>query len=72
VPSRAVAWITPRFELSEHPEFSFLSRRDREHAAIGGMRSPIRHDTAIFLTWDDYGGVFRPAKDGACGLPHGP
>lgn len=54
-----VTWITPRFELSEHPEFSFCHGENWSTEVINAiMRSPMWKDTAIFLTWDDYGGFY--------------
>ncbi len=54
-----VTWITPRFELSEHPEYSFCHGENWSTQVIDAiMRSPMWKDTAIFLTWDDYGGFY--------------
>lgn len=54
-----VSWITPRFELSEHPEFSFCHGENWTTQVIDAiMGSPMWKDTAIFLTWDDYGGFY--------------
>jgi phospholipase C len=54
-----VTWITPRFELSEHPEYSFCHGENWSTKVIDAiMRSPMWEDTAIFLTWDDYGGFY--------------
>ena len=55
----AVSWITPRFELSEHPEYSFCAGENWSTEVIDAiMKSPYWKDTAIFLTWDDYGGFY--------------
>jgi phospholipase C len=54
-----VTWITPRFPLSEHPEYSFCRGENWSTKVINAiMRSPMWRDTAIFLTWDDYGGFY--------------
>jgi phospholipase C len=54
-----VTWITPRFELSEHPEFSFCHGENWTTQVVDAiMRSPMWQDTAIFITWDDYGGFY--------------
>jgi phospholipase C len=54
-----VTWITPRFELSEHPEFNFCHGENWTTQVIDAiMRSPEWESTAIFLTWDDYGGFY--------------
>ena len=54
-----VTWITPRFELSEHPEFNFCHGENWSTKVIDAiMRSPMWDSTAIFITWDDYGGFY--------------
>jgi phospholipase C len=54
-----VTWITPRFELSEHPEYNFCHGENWSTEVIDAiMRSSMWQDTAIFLTWDDYGGFY--------------
>jgi phospholipase C len=54
-----ITWVTPRFEVSEHPEFSFCQGERWSTQVIDAiMRSPMWKDTAIFLTWDDYGGFY--------------
>jgi phospholipase C len=55
----AVTWITPRFELSEHPEYSFCHGENWSTKVINAiMNSDMWEETAIFLTWDDYGGFY--------------
>lgn len=54
-----VTWITPRFELSEHPEWNFCYGENWSTQVINAiMRSSMWPTTAIFLTWDDYGGFY--------------
>ena len=54
-----VTWITPRFELSEHPEYNFCHGENWSTRVINAiMRSDMWSSTAIFLTWDDYGGFY--------------
>jgi phospholipase C len=54
-----VTWITPRFELSEHPEYSFCQGQNWTTRIVDAvMESPMWKDTAIFITWDDYGGFY--------------
>jgi len=54
-----VTWITPRFELSEHPEYNFCHGENWTTKVVDAiMRSPMWEDTAIFITWDDYGGFY--------------
>ncbi len=54
-----VTWVTPRFELSDHPDYSFCHGENWSTQVIDAiMRSPLWKNTAIFLTWDDYGGFY--------------
>jgi phospholipase C len=54
-----VTWITPRFELSEHPEYNFCHGENWSTKVIDAiMRSDMWDSTAIFVTWDDYGGFY--------------
>src|SRR6266508_3684808 len=54
-----VTWVTPRFELSEHPEYSFCWGQSWTTRVLNViMSSPMWKDTAIFITWDDYGGFY--------------
>jgi phospholipase C len=54
-----VTWVTPRFELSEHPEYSMCHGENWTTEIVNAvMESPHWGDTAIFITWDDYGGFY--------------
>jgi phospholipase C len=54
-----VTWISPRFALSEHPEYNFCYGQNWSISLIDAiMNSPMWKDTAIFLTWDDFGGFY--------------
>ena len=54
-----VTWVTPRFALSEHPEYNFCWGENWTTTVIDAiMASPMWKDTAIFLTWDDWGGFY--------------
>ena len=54
-----VTWITPRYQLSDHPEYSLCWGENWTTQVIDAiMRSPMWKDTAIFLTWDDWGGFY--------------
>ncbi len=54
-----VTWITPRFQLSEHPEYNFCHGENWTTEVVNAiMASPMWKDTAIFITWDDYGGFY--------------
>jgi phospholipase C len=55
----AVTWITPRYEVSEHPQYSFCLGQNWSTRIIDAiMKSPMWKSTAIFVTWDDYGGFY--------------
>jgi len=54
-----VTWVTPRFALSDHPDYNFCAGENWTTSVINAvMQSPMWRDTAIFLTWDDYGGFY--------------
>jgi len=57
-----VTWITPRFELSEHPEWNFCYGENWTTQVVDAiMRSQMWKDTAVFIVWDDYGGFYDHA-----------
>lgn len=55
-----VTWVTPRGELSDHASGnSWCHGYNWTTEVINAvMRSPMWRDTAVFLTWDDYGGFY--------------
>jgi phospholipase C len=55
-----VTWITPRAEVSDHPDSSnFCNGENWTTKVVNAiMQSPMWEDTAIFITWDDYGGFY--------------
>jgi phospholipase C len=54
-----VTWVTPRFEVSDHPEYSMCLGENWTTEIVNAvMEGPHWEDTAIFLTWDDYGGFY--------------
>jgi len=54
-----VTWVTPRFELSDHPEYSFCHGENWTTEIVDAvMEGPAWETTAIFITWDDYGGFY--------------
>ncbi len=64
----AVSWITPSQPNSEHPPASVHEGQAYTTAIINAaMKSPDWDSTAIFLSWDDWGGfydnVVPPAVD---------
>jgi phospholipase C len=68
----SVTWITPRFELSNHPGTNFCYGENWASGVVDAiMRSPSWSSTAIFLTWDEWGGFYdhvRPPKADRFGL----
>ncbi len=65
----SVAWITPNAKVSEHPPALVSTGQAYVTTLINSiMRSPCWGSTAIFLTWDDWGGfydnVVPPVIDG--------
>jgi len=55
----SVSWLTPPVGLSEHPPGSVCEGENWTVRAIDAiMRSPEWKDTAIVLTWDDFGGFY--------------
>ena len=55
----AVSWITPSGPDSEHPPASVHQGQAYVTAVVNAaMKSPDWNSTAIFLTWDDWGGFY--------------
>jgi phospholipase C len=55
----AVSWITPSGNNSEHPPASVHQGQAYVTAVINAaMKSPDWKSTAIFLSWDDWGGFY--------------
>ncbi len=55
----AVTWVTPRFELSDHPPESTCFAHDWLTDVINAlMKSSMWEHTALFLTWDEWGGFY--------------
>jgi phospholipase C len=64
----SVTWVTPRFELSDHPPFSTAFAHNWTTDIVNAvMATEDWMHTAIFLTWDEWGGfydhVLPPAVD---------
>src|SRR5919199_2451625 len=65
----AVSWVIPSRTVSEHPPSLVSAGQSYVTGVINAvMRSPDWSSTAIFLTWDDWGGfydhVVPPTVDG--------
>jgi phospholipase C len=55
----SVTWITPRFELSDHPPQSVCFGQNWVADVVNAvMQSAAWKHTAIFLTWDEWGGLY--------------
>ena len=64
----AVTWVTPQFELSDHPPASSSFAHNWMTDVVNAvMKSDMWDQTAIFITWDEWGGfydsVMPPAVD---------
>jgi phospholipase C len=55
----SVTWVTPRFQLSDHPPFSTKHAHNWVTDIVNAiMRGPLWDDIAIFITWDEWGGLY--------------
>jgi phospholipase C len=55
----AVSWVTPNQKVSEHPAASIQAGQAYVTSVINAiMRSPDWPSTAVFLSWDDWGGFY--------------
>jgi len=55
----AVSWLLPPSGMTEHPPESACQGEDWTVRIINAiMRSPEWNSTAIFITWDDFGGLY--------------
>jgi phospholipase C len=55
----SVTWATPRFELSDHPPFSTAFAQNWVTDIVNAlMQSPAWGHTAIFISWDEWGGFY--------------
>jgi phospholipase C len=59
----SVTWVTPRFQLSDHPPFSTKHAHNWVTDIVNAiMRGPLWDDIAIFITWDEWGGLYDHVK----------
>src|SRR6476659_7802213 len=66
----AVSWVIPSNRVSEHPPSLVTAGQSYVTSVVDAvMRSPDWGSTAIFLTWDDWGGFYDhvppPRVDGS-------
>jgi phospholipase C len=55
----AVIWVTPRFHFSDHPAWSSSHAHNWLTEVVNAvMTSPIWAHTAVFITWDEWGGFY--------------
>ncbi|HVA07357.1 MAG TPA: alkaline phosphatase family protein [Acidimicrobiales bacterium] len=55
----AVSWVTPSGAVSEHPPATVSAGQTYVTSLVNAvMHSPDWSSTAIFLTWDDWGGFY--------------
>jgi phospholipase C len=55
----AVSWVIPNGQDSEHPPNSIIAGQAWTTSVINAaMQGPDWNSTAIFLTWDDWGGFY--------------
>ena len=58
-----VSWVTPRFEWSDHPpESTCFGHNWLVEVVDAIMRSPMWPHTALFITWDEWGGFYDPIR----------
>jgi phospholipase C len=55
----SVSWIVPNLKVSEHPRATIANGQAYVTTLVNSiMRSPCWGSTAIFVTWDDWGGFY--------------
>jgi phospholipase C len=54
-----VTWVTPEFWLSDHPDASLCYGENWTTEVVNAIMSgPMWKDTAVFISWDDWGGFY--------------
>jgi phospholipase C len=54
-----VSWIVPPFNYSDHPAAGVTAGQDFVTSLVNAvMQSPYWQNTAIFISWDDWGGFY--------------
>jgi phospholipase C len=70
----SVTWITPRFEQSDHPPWNSAYSHNWVTDIVNAlMASPMWEHTALFITWDEWGGFYdhvapKPVDDVGLGF----
>ena len=55
----SVSWVTPRFQLSDHPPYSSAWAHNWVTDIVDAVAaSDAWEHTAIFVTWDEWGGFY--------------
>jgi phospholipase C len=55
----SVSWVTPRFQLSDHPPYSSAWAHNWITDIVNRvMASDMWEHTTIFVTWDEWGGLY--------------
>ncbi len=55
----SVTWVTPRFQLSDHPPFSTKHAHNWVTDLVNKvMESEMWDSVAIFISWDEWGGTY--------------
>jgi hypothetical protein len=55
----SVTWITPRFQLSDHPPFSTKHAHNWVTDIVNAlMKSEMWDSLALFISWDEWGGLY--------------
>ncbi len=60
----AVSWVVPNRDVSEHPGNALISKGQTYVTGLVNaiMQSPDWKSTAIFVAWDDWGGLYDNAR----------
>ena len=57
----AVSWIVPSNDVSDHPPFGITAGQNYVTSLVNAvMQSAYWSNTAIFISWDDWGGFYDP------------
>jgi len=55
----AVSWVVPSGDVSEHPPFAVSAGQSYVTSLVNAvMKGPDWNSTAIFVSWDDWGGYY--------------